>query len=87
MPVDFVDPGFPNPGGTGDTRVIIYGYRPSLTLGIIGSLLFGIYVVAAVLCLLRPRRAGAILLLIGVTFEVVGYVCRCLSSQVRIALA
>ncbi|KAK9824890.1 hypothetical protein WJX74_003585 [Apatococcus lobatus] len=82
MPVSYVDVNFPNPGRDGDTRFIIYGYRPSISLGIVGSIFFGAYGIASLCALIRPRRAGAILLLIGVLFEVVGYICRCLSSQV-----
>ena len=33
--------------------------------------------------MVRPRRAGAILIIFGVMFEAVGFIMRALSSQVR----
>ncbi len=84
MVYKYVDPKFPNPHGVSDTDFIIYGYTPSLALAVIGAVIFGLYGLIAIWLIMRPRRAGAILTLIGAIFELVGYICRCLSAKVRL---
>ena len=39
-PRGYIDPNFPNPMGPGDATIIIYGYTPSLIVGILGVALF-----------------------------------------------
>ena len=78
----YVDPSFPNPNGPDDAPIIIYGYLPSLVLGILGLILF---VVAAILHLyqvLRFRTWYFIPVEAACVMETVGYIFRILSSKV-----
>ena len=36
----YIDPNFPNPNGPGDATIVIYGYTPSIIVGILGCVLF-----------------------------------------------
>ncbi len=83
MPELYVVPGHPCPNGPSDTDIVIYGYVPSTALAVVGTVIFGLYAVFAFWLMVRPRRAGAILIIFGVMFEAVGFIMRALSSQVR----
>lgn len=39
-PRGYIDPNFPNPGGPDDASIIIYGYTPSIVVGVLGCVLF-----------------------------------------------
>lgn len=39
-PRGYIDPNFPNPNGPGDASIIIYGYTPSIVVGVLGATLF-----------------------------------------------
>lgn len=92
----FVDPSFPNPNGTHDAPIIIYGYDfltsclsllkydsylPSLTLGILGVALFGISALIHSYQIHRYRTWYFIPVVICAVLEVVGYVFRTLSNR------
>src|ERR1700761_1900274 len=67
-----------------DSRVatiIIYGYTPSLAVGILGVVLFFIALIAHSYLLFRHRTWYFCTVLIGTAMEVVGYIFRILSSQ------
>jgi len=36
----YIDPNWPPPNGPGDATIIIYGYTPSIALGVLGCILF-----------------------------------------------
>ena len=78
----YIDPDFPNPGNDNDAVIVIYGYTPSLALGILGVLLFAFSLVLHLAQLLRHRTYYfGVPFVIGCAFETVGYVMRLLSSQ------
>lgn len=39
----YVDPNFPNPNGPDDASIIIYGYTPSLVVGVLEYSTYGSY--------------------------------------------
>lgn len=77
----YVDPNFPNPMGENDATIIIYGYTPSLAVGILGVILFTIASIAHLYLLIRHRTWYFTPILVGTAMELVGYVFRLLSSQ------
>ncbi|KAI9655479.1 MAG: hypothetical protein M1831_004896 [Alyxoria varia] len=78
----YVDPSFPNPGDDGDAAIIIYGYTPSLALGVLGVILFFFSLLLHLAQLFRHRTYYfGVPLAIGCAFETVGYIMRLLSSQ------
>lgn len=77
----YVDPNFPNPHGPDDASIIIYGYTPSLAVGVLGVVLFFIALIAHLYLLIRHRTWYFSTILVGTIMEVVGYVFRILSSQ------
>ncbi len=77
----YVDPNFPNPMTANDAPIIIYGYRPSLALGVLGAVLFIIAAFGHSLMLFRYRTWYFSTIVVGTPMEVVGYIVRCLSSQ------
>lgn len=77
----YVDPNFPNPMGPNDATIIIYGYTPSLAVGVLGVTLFTIAACIHLYLLLRHRTYYFIPMLVGTVMEIVGYVFRILSSQ------
>ncbi|KAF7509816.1 hypothetical protein GJ744_007511 [Endocarpon pusillum] len=79
----YVDPNFPSPGGPDDATVIIYGYRPSLALGILGAVLFGLAFFGHSYRLFQYRTWYFTPVMLGTAMEVVGYAFRLLSSQVN----
>ncbi|ORY14197.1 RTA1 like protein-domain-containing protein [Clohesyomyces aquaticus] len=78
----YIDPNFPNPMGPGDATVIIYGYTPSIIVGVLGAALFLIAGILHSWQLFKYRTWYFCTVLIGIAFEIVGYAFRCLSSKV-----
>lgn len=76
----YVDPNFPNPMGPNDARIIIYGYTPSLALGILGVVLFAIALLIHVWQLRRYRSWYFTPVAVGAAMEIVGYAFRLLST-------
>ncbi|KAI5361882.1 Putative RTA-like protein [Septoria linicola] len=77
----YIDPNFPNPMGRNDATIIIYGYTPSLAVGVLGVALFTIAAATHLFLLVRHRSWYFSPLLIGTLMEIVGYIFRLLSSQ------
>lgn len=77
----YVDPNFPNPKGPNDASIIIYGYTPSLALGILGAVLFAIATALHAWLLFRYRTWYFTPILVGTIMEIIGYIFRILSSQ------
>lgn len=77
----YVDPNFPNPGHPDDAPVIIYGYTPSLAVGILGVTLFTIALGMHSFQLLRHRTWYFSTMVVGLAFEIVGYAFRLLSTK------
>ncbi|OCK84848.1 RTA1-domain-containing protein, partial [Lepidopterella palustris CBS 459.81] len=78
----YVDPNFSNPNGPDDAPVVIYGYTPSLALGILGAVLFGISGIIHGWPLFKYRTWYFSTVLIGIIMEVVGYLFRILSNRI-----
>ncbi|UNI18311.1 hypothetical protein JDV02_004585 [Purpureocillium takamizusanense] len=76
------DPDFPNPDGDMDTPIIIYGYTPSLGLAIFAVIWFLLFLVIHTFRTIRSRSWWFIPFVIGISFEIVGYIARCLSAKV-----
>lgn len=64
----YVDPNFPNPNGPGDAPVIIYGYTPSIVVGILGCALFFFSGVLHMWQLLKYRSWYFSTIMIGIVF-------------------
>jgi hypothetical protein len=77
----FVDPSFPNPHGAHDAPIIIYGYRPSFVLALLGIIIFAGSCVVHSYQVKKYRTWYFIPFAIGTALEVVGYGCRALSSS------
>lgn len=78
----WIDPNFPNPMGPGDATIIIYGYTPSIVVAILGIVLFALAGVLHILQLFRYRSWYFSTMIVGIAFEIVGYVFRALSAKV-----
>ncbi|KAK4158917.1 RTA1 like protein-domain-containing protein [Cladorrhinum sp. PSN259] len=79
----YVDPNWPFPGGKNDAPVIIYGYTPSFALALLATILFCIYFIVHLFQLTRYRALYFSTFCIGLLFEIIGYVARCLSAKVN----
>ncbi|KAL9122444.1 MAG: hypothetical protein Q9187_001006 [Circinaria calcarea] len=78
----YVDPSIPNPNGPDDAPIIIYGYTPSLVLGILAIVLYALCIIPhAIRLYLHRTWAFSILTLITCAFEIVGYVFRLRSTR------
>ncbi|KAF2206082.1 RTA1 like protein [Delitschia confertaspora ATCC 74209] len=77
----YVDPNFPNPNGPDDAPVIIYGYTPSLAVGLLGIILFAISLVLHIYQVIRYRTWYFVTIPIGLSFEIIGYIFRLLSTK------
>lgn len=77
----YVDPNFPNPNGTWDTSIIIYGYTPSFALAVFAAAWFALLFIAHLYQTIRYRSWWFIVFPVGLVFEVVGYVARSLSAK------
>ncbi|KAI9705884.1 MAG: hypothetical protein M1836_005290 [Candelina mexicana] len=77
----YVDPNFPNPMGENDTSIIIYGYTPSLAVGVLGVVLFAISSILHCYQIARYRTWYFTPIIVGTIMEIVGYICRILASQ------
>ena len=80
--IGYVDPNWPSPGGPNDAPVIIYGYTPSFALAALATVLFAVYFLIHLFQAIRHRTAYFSPFAVGLGFEVVGYVARCLSARV-----
>ena len=78
----FRDPDFPNPDGDMDTPLIIYGYTPNLGLAVFAVIWFLAFLVIHSIRTVRYRSWWFIPFIIGIGFEIVGYIARCLSAKV-----
>ncbi|KAG7291998.1 hypothetical protein NEMBOFW57_002028 [Staphylotrichum longicolle] len=81
--VGYVDPNWPFPGGPNDAPVIIYGYTPSFALALLATILFSLYFVVHLFQVVRHRTTYFCTFPIGLAFEIVGYIARCLSAKVN----
>ncbi|KAF2017603.1 RTA1-domain-containing protein [Aaosphaeria arxii CBS 175.79] len=81
-PQGYIDPNFPNPGTDGDATIIIYGYTPSIVVGVLGCVLFLVALIAHLFQLLKYRSWYFSTMIVGIAFEIVGYAFRCLSAKV-----
>ncbi|KAF2095497.1 parasitic phase-specific protein PSP-1 [Rhizodiscina lignyota] len=77
----YIDPNWPNPNGPHDARIIIYGYVPSFALCIIAVVLFVLAFLVHAGQIAKYRTWYFIPLVVGLGFEVVGYVSRSLSAK------
>ncbi|KAK4499317.1 hypothetical protein PRZ48_009830 [Zasmidium cellare] len=77
----YIDPNFPNPMGPNDATIIIYGYTPSLAVGVLGVILFTVASAAHLYLLIRYRTWYFTPMLVGTLMEIAGYIFRLLSSQ------
>ncbi|GAB7335242.1 hypothetical protein MBLNU13_g07656t1 [Cladosporium sp. NU13] len=77
----YIDPNFPNPMTESSATIIIYGYTPSLAVGVLGVVLFAIALAAHLFLLLRRRTWYFSTVVVGTAMEIVGYAFRILSSQ------
>jgi hypothetical protein len=64
----WIDPNFPNPMGPGDATIIIYGYTPSIVVGVLGCILFFLAGILHVWQLLKYRTWYFSTVLIGIIF-------------------
>ncbi|KAK7186207.1 hypothetical protein DPSP01_005037 [Paraphaeosphaeria sporulosa] len=78
----WIDPNFPNPMGPGDATIIIYGYTPSIVVAILGIVLFALAGVLHIWQLFKYRSWYFSTMIVGIAFEIVGYVFRALSAKV-----
>jgi hypothetical protein len=79
----YVDPNWPFPGGPNDAPVIIYGYTPSFALALLATILFSLYFLVHLYQVIRHRAAYFSTFPIGLGFEIIGYIARCLSAKVN----
>jgi hypothetical protein len=77
----YIDPDFPNPNGPSDVPVIIYGYTPSFALAVFAVAWFAVLLIAHTTQTIRYRNWWWIPVSVGLAFEVIGYVARCLSAK------
>ncbi|KAI9149462.1 chitinase [Paramyrothecium foliicola] len=77
----YVDPNFPNPNGEWDTPIIIYGYTPAFSLAVFAAVWFFVFFIAHTAQTIRFRSWFFITFSVGLVFEIVGYVARCLSAK------
>ena len=78
----YVSPTIPNPNGSNDAAIIIYGYVPSVVLAVIGVVTFAVSTTSHIGQVAKHRTWFFIFLIVGCSMEVVGYVFRSLSSKV-----
>ncbi|PSN71645.1 RTA1-domain-containing protein [Corynespora cassiicola Philippines] len=81
-PSGYIDPNFPNPMGPNDARIIIYGYTPSIVVGLLGCILFFLAGLAHTWQLLKYRTWYFSTVIVGILFEIVGYISRLLSTKI-----
>lgn len=64
----YIDPNFPPPGGDGDAPVVIYGYTPSIVVGVLGCALFLVAAILHLWQLLKYRTWYFSTMMIGIIF-------------------
>lgn len=67
-PRGWIDPNFPNPMGPDDASIIIYGYTPSIIVGVLGSVLFFLAGILHIWRLLEYRTWYFSTVMIGIAF-------------------
>ncbi|KIW16618.1 hypothetical protein PV08_03806 [Exophiala spinifera] len=77
----YVDPNWPRPDTDDSACIIIYGYVPSLALGILGVVLFTAALALHLWLLIRHRTWYFSPVVVGLVMEIVGYAFRLLASQ------
>ncbi|KAE8446202.1 hypothetical protein EG329_012427 [Mollisiaceae sp. DMI_Dod_QoI] len=77
----FVDPNWPNPNGSNDAPIIIYGYVPNFPLTIFASTLFSISLLIHLSQLLYYRTWYFATVPIALILEVLGYIFRSFSAH------
>ncbi|KAJ9616729.1 hypothetical protein H2200_000448 [Cladophialophora chaetospira] len=77
----YVDPNWPRPNTDDSACIIIYGYVPSLALGILGVALFGIALISHTYLLVRNKTWYFSTVIVGLVMEIIGYAFRLLASQ------
>lgn len=78
----YIDPNWPNPHGSGDASIIIYGYVPSFPLAIVAIVLFIILLIAHTTRIVQYRNWTFIPVMVACVLEIIGYVFRALSGKV-----
>ena len=78
-----MDPNWPPPGGPNDTPIIIYGYTPSFSLALLAVILFAALLVAHAWQTMHRRSWYFLTFPVGLTFEIAGYIARCMSAKVN----
>ncbi|KAJ9605894.1 hypothetical protein H2200_009743 [Cladophialophora chaetospira] len=79
----YIDPNWPRPDNSGSACIIIFGYVPSFTLGVLGVSLFALALLLHSWLLLRYRTWFFSTVVIGTLMEIVGYVFRSLASKLN----
>ncbi|KAF2234026.1 RTA1-domain-containing protein [Viridothelium virens] len=79
----YVDPKWPRPDGNGSACIIIFGYVPSLTLGILGVLLFALALGMHLRLLFRYQTWYFSTMIVGTVMEIIGYIFRILASKIN----
>ncbi|KAF3002419.1 hypothetical protein E8E13_003513 [Curvularia kusanoi] len=77
----YIDPNWPPPGGDGDATIIIYGYTPNFALCVLALVLFSILGLAHGWQLSKYRTWYFSTTMIGIVFEIIGYIARTLSAK------
>jgi len=77
----YIDPNWPSPNGPDDAPIIIYGYKPSFVLALLGIVLFSFSFVAHTYQVVRYRTWYFIPFAVGTLLEIPGYIARTLSAS------
>ncbi|KAL7945470.1 RTA1 domain-containing protein [Trichoderma barbatum] len=77
----YVDPNWPNPNGKGDVPIIIYGYTPSFSFAVFAAIWFTLMLLLHLPQTIRYKSWWFIPFSIGLLFEIIGYIARCLSAK------
>jgi hypothetical protein len=64
----WIDPNFLNPMGPGDATIIIYGYTPSIVVGVLGCVLFALAGVLHAWQLWKYRTWWFSTVMVGIVF-------------------
>ncbi|EHK26027.1 uncharacterized protein TRIVIDRAFT_63359 [Trichoderma virens Gv29-8] len=78
----YVDPNWPDPKGKNDIRIIIYGYTPSFSFAVFAAVWFFLMLAVHLAQTIRYRSWWFIPFSVGLLFEIIGYIARCLSAKV-----
>lgn len=67
-PRGYIDPNFPNPGGPDDASIIIYGYTPSIVVGVLGAVLFFLAGILHLVQLIKYKTWYFSTVMVGIVF-------------------